>query len=250
MRRGDGRLSGAWLPMSAHDVVSHEEWIAARTKLLEQEKELTRLADELGRLRRSMPWERVEKEYVFVGPDGEETLGDLFAGRSQLIVYHFMFDPSWDEGCKSCSLMADHYAPSIVHLAARDVTLVTVSSAPLGTLEAFKRRMGWDFKWVSAEKTDFNRDYRVTFTREQVEENDVVYNYRQGSDYPGPELPGISVFFKDGDGAVYHTYSAYARGLDAFLGVYRLLDIVPKGRDEDELRYSMEWVRHHDRYGG
>ncbi len=236
--------------MSAHDVVSHEEWIAARTKLLEQEKELTRLADELGRLRRSMPWERVEKEYVFVGPDGEETLGDLFAGRSQLIVYHFMFDPSWDEGCKSCSLMADHYAPSIVHLAARDVTLVTVSSAPLGTLEAFKRRMGWDFKWVSAEKTDFNRDYRVTFTREQVEENDVVYNYRQGSDYPGPELPGISVFFKDGDGAVYHTYSAYARGLDAFLGVYRLLDIVPKGRDEDELRYSMEWVRHHDRYGG
>ncbi len=236
--------------MSGHQVVSHEDWLAARTKLLEQEKELTRLSDELGRLRRALPWERVEKEYVFHGPDGDETLAELFAGRSQLIVYHFMYDPSWDEGCKSCSLMADHYAPSIVHLAARDVTLVTVSSAPLAQLEAFKRRMGWDFKWVSAEGSDFNRDYRVTFTHEQVESGDIVYNYREGTEYPGPELPGLSVFYQDADGTIYHTYSAYARGLDIFLGVYRYLDVVPKGRDEDDLRHGMEWVRHHDRYDG
>ncbi len=234
--------------MTDHAVVSPEEWLAARKELLAKEKEFTRLRDELSDLQRALPWERVEKEYVFQGPDGEQTLSELFAGRSQLIVYHFMFDSGWEEGCKSCSLMADHYERSIVHLEARDVTLVTVSSAPLDQLEAFRKRMGWSFKWVSAGPTDFNRDYRVTFTPEQVESGDIVYNYREDTEYPGPELPGISVFIKDDDGAIYHTYSAYARGLDIFLGVYRFLEIVPKGRDEDELSYGMEWVRHHDRY--
>lgn len=228
-------------------IVSHEEWIAARKELLAKEKEFSGLQDEMARLRRALPWEKVEKDYRFAGPDGEESLADLFAGRSQLIVYHFMFDPAWDQGCKSCSLMADHYAPSVTHLEARDVTLVTVSNASLETLEAFKQRMGWSFKWVSAGGTDFGRDYRVTFTPEQAEAGELEYNYEPLAEFPGPEYPGLSVFVKDGDD-VFHTYSTYARGLDGFLGVYRLLDVVPKGRDEDELSFGMEWVRHHDRY--
>lgn len=232
-----------------HAVVPPGEWLAARRRLLAKEKEFTRLRDELSELQRSLPWERVEKEYLFRGPDGEESLADLFAGRSQLVVYHFMFDPGWEEGCKSCSLMADHYDRSVVHLAARDVTLVTVSSAPLDRLEAFQRRMGWTFKWVSAEKTGFNRDYGVTFTPEQVESGEAAYNYAALDRFPGPEWPGLSVFYKDEDGTIYHTYSTYARGLDIFLGVYRFLEIVPKGRDEDGLTYGMEWVRHRDRYG-
>lgn len=229
-------------------MVSPGEWLAARKELLVKEKEFTRLRDELSELQRALPWQRVEKEYVFQGPDGEETLSELFAGRSQLIVYHFMFDPEWSEGCKSCSLMADHYDRSVLHLEARDVTMVTVSSAPLEQLEAFKRRMGWGFKWVSAERTDFNRDYRVTFTPDQAERGEIAYNYRELNGFPGPELPGISVFFKDRDGAIFHTYSAYARGLDIFLGVYRFLEIVPRGRDEQDLPYGMAWVRHRDRY--
>ncbi len=233
--------------MSAHDIVSREEWLEKRMELLEREKDLTRRADELAVARRALPWVKVEKDYRFQTDNGEVSLLDLFDGRGQLIVYHFMFDPSWDEGCKSCSLVADHYAPSVVHLTARDVSLVTVSSAPVEKLHAFRDRMGWSFPWVSAEKTDFNRDYRVTFTPEQVESGDIVYNYQRGTDFPGPELPGISVFVRDGE-ATFHTYSAYARGLDAFLGVYRLLDIAPKGRDEDDLAYGMEWVRHNDRY--
>ena len=233
--------------MAQHAVVPHDEWVAARKRLLEKEKALTRERDALSRLRRELPWERVEKAYVFDGPDGEETLADLFGGRGQLIVYHFMFDPEWDEGCKSCSFLADHYEPAIVHLAQRDVTLVTVSRAPPARIEAFRQRMGWRFKWVSSHRSDFNRDYGVTFSPEDLAGGGVCYNYVAAA-FPMTEGPGISVFRKDGSGSVFHTYSSYARGLDMFIGAYHLLDIVPKGRDEDDLAFSMEWIRHHDRY--
>ena len=233
--------------MARHTVVSHDEWVAARKALLEKEKAFTRERDALSRLRRALPWERVEKAYVFDGPDGEETLSDLFGGRSQLIVYHFMFDPEWEEGCKSCSFLADHYEPAIVHLAQRDVTLVTVSRAPLATNEGFRERMGWRFKWVSSHRSDFNRDHQVTFSPEDLARGEVCYNYA-ASAFPMTEGPGISVFCKDGSGSVFHTYSSYARGLDMFIGTYHLLDIAPKGRDEDDLAFTMEWLRHHDRY--
>jgi predicted dithiol-disulfide oxidoreductase (DUF899 family) len=232
--------------MADHRIVPHDDWIAARKELLAKEKAFSRQRDELTALRSSLPWEPIEKTYVFDGPDGAETLADLFVGRSQLVVYHFMFDPDWNEGCKSCSLLADHYDPAVVHLQARDVTLVTVSRAPLPKLDAFKKRMGWTFKWVSSHGTDFNRDFDVTFTPEELEKGELTYNYRKTS-FPVSEGPGISVFAKDGD-AVFHTYSSYARGLDMFIGAYNLLDIVPKGRDEAALAYGMEWVRHHDRY--
>lgn len=232
--------------MTDHTVVSSEEWLQARRELLAREKEFTRLRDEISRLRRELPWEKVDKEYVFEGPGGKETLGDLFDGRGQLIVYHFMFDPEWTEGCKSCSLLADHYDPSIVHLRQRDVSMVTVSRAPLETLEAFRKRMDWKFKWVSSHGNDFNWDYHVSFKREDLESG-VCYNYGTQS-FPVAEAPGISVFYKDADGTIYHTYSSFARGLDIFLTVYNFLDIVPKGRDEESLTYGMEWVRHHDRY--
>ncbi len=231
--------------MTEPRIVSKEEWLSARLELLEKEKELTRLRDEVSRELRKLPWERVEKEYVFAGPAGEETLSDLFAGRSQLIVYHFMFDPEWAEGCKSCSLLADHYNSAIVHLEQRDATLVTVSRAPLETLAEFQRRMGWTFKWVSSHGSDFNRDYHVTFDAAGPD-TEVYYNYEMQS-FPVSEAPGMSVFAKRA-GSVFHTYSTYARGLDRFIGVYHLLDTLPKGRDEDDFAYGMEWVRHHDRY--
>ena len=233
--------------MAQHPVVAHDEWVAARKALLEREKAFTRERDELSRLRRELPWERVEKPYVFDGPDGEESLADLFAGRSQLIVYHFMFDPEWDEGCASCSFLADHYEPAIVHLAQRDVTLVTVSRAPFVKIEAFRQRMGWRFKWVSSLRSDFNRDYHVTFAPDELSAGEVFYNYA-AKPFPMTEGPGISVFRKDEAGRVFHTYSSYARGLDMFIGAYHLLDIVPKGRDEEGLGFSMEWLRLHDRY--
>ena len=235
--------------MNEHRVVSHHEWLEARKRLLVREKELTRQRDQLSQAQRALPWERVEKEYWFDGPDGRESLVELFAGRSQLIVYHFMFDPGWEEGCKSCSFLADHYEPAVVHLAARDVTLVTVSRAPLAKLEAFKQRMGWTFKWVSSFESHFNRDYFVTFSADELASGEVYYNYTKGPSSVA-EAPGLSVFYKDADESVFHTYSAYARGLDVFIGTYHLLDVVPKGRDEDELSYGMEWVRHHDRYEG
>ena len=228
-------------------IVSRGEWVAARKDLLKQEKEFTRQRDELSRRLRSLPWERVEKDYVFDGPDGRETLAELFGGRSQLIVYHFMFDPGWDEGCKICAFMADHFAPLVAHLRQRDVTMLAVSSAPFAKLAAFRQRMGWDFKWVSCAGNDFNRDYRVSFTQEQVDQGAVEYNYRNERGHPSTELPGMSVFCRDA-GDVFHTYSSYARGLEAFLGTYRLLDIVPRGRDEDGLAFSMAWIRHRDRY--
>jgi predicted dithiol-disulfide oxidoreductase (DUF899 family) len=231
-----------------HKIVSPEEWVRSRKEFLKKEKEFTRLRDELSRQRRELPWVKVEKNYVFDGPDGKETLADLFDGRSQLIVYHFMFDPEWSEGCKSCSFFADQYNPAIIHLRQRDVSMVAVSRAPLEKLLSFRKRMGWTFKWVSSYGNDFNRDFHVTFTAVELASGAVNYNY-DFKPFPVAEAPGISVFFKDNKGNIFHTYSTYARGLDIFLTAYNLLDIVPKGRDEDGLSYSMEWIRHHDRYG-
>jgi predicted dithiol-disulfide oxidoreductase (DUF899 family) len=228
-------------------VASQAEWLAARKELLSKEKEFTRLRDELSRQRRELPWERVHKEYVFDSPGGKETLADLFGGRSQLIVYHFMFGPEWQEGCPSCSLLSDHIDGSAVHLNARDVTLLVVSRAPLAQIEAFKKRMGWRFKWVSSYSADFNYDYHVSFTEDEKAKGKVNYNYGM-KEFPSEEAPGASVFYKEGDGDIFHTYSSYGRGLDILIGAYNFLDLVPKGRDEDALAFTMAWVRHHDRY--
>ena len=233
--------------MDHHPVVSHEEWLAARKAFLCKEKDFTRARDALAAERRQLPWERVEKRYVFEGPDGEETLADLFGPCSQLVVYHFMFGPDWEEGCKSCSFLADHFAPAVVHLAQRDVTLVAVSRAPLDRLEAFKARMGWGFKWVSSLKNDFNSDYHVSFSEEELASGTVDYNYVRQA-FPMGEAPGVSVFAKDGEGGVYHSYSSYARGLDPFITTYQYLDLVPKGRDEADLPFTMAWIRLHDSY--
>jgi predicted dithiol-disulfide oxidoreductase (DUF899 family) len=189
----------------------------------------------------------VDKEYIFEGPDGTANLSELFEGRCQLIVYHFMFHPSWEEGCKSCSFWADNFDGIIVHLSHRDVTLIAISRAPLAKLEAFKKRMGWNFKWVSSSDSDFNHDYQVSFTPEEMDKDEVYYNYAMGR-FPAEEAPGISVFYKDEDGNVFHTYSCYSRGLDMLNGAYHYLDLLPKGRDEKELSYTMAWLRHHDRY--
>ena len=229
-------------------VVSREEWIAARHALLAREKEHTRRTDELSRQRRELPWVRVEKPYMFQGPRGSETLADLFAGRSQLLVYHFMFGPEMKEGCPSCSLVADHFDPTLPHLAARDVTLVAVSRAPYPRLEAFKRRMGWRFDWVSSSDGDFNFDYGVSSTEEQRGPGLQLYNFGT-SGFFQPEREGASVFAREGD-QVFHTYSTYARGVEALMGTYSYLDLVPRGRDEEGLDFPMAWVRHHDRYQG
>src|SRR5712692_10074451 len=229
-------------------VVAQAEWLVARKELLSKEKEFTRLRDQLSRQRRELPWEKVEKEYVFDGQNGKETLADLFGGRSQLIVYHFMFGPEWEEGCKSCSFLADHIDGSVVHLAHRDVTFVVISRAPLAKIDAFKKRMGWRFKWVSSYDNDFNFDYHVSFPNDEVANGKVYYNYGT-QEFPSEEAPGVSVFYEDGSGDIFHTYSAYARGLDMLVGAYNYLDLVPKGRDEDDLGFTMAWVRHHDRYG-
>ena len=230
--------------MKNHKIVSRKEWLEARKAHLVKEKEFTRLRDRLSQERRELPWVKVDKEYHFDGPKGKETLSELFEGRSQLIVYHFMYDPSWDEGCKGCSFLADNYDGIIVHLNHRDVTLVTVSKAPLDKINAYKKRMGWSFKWVSSFANDFNRDYHVSFMPEE-KDKDVYYNYTTCK-YFSSEGPGVSVFYKDENGDIFHTYSTYARGLDMLIGVYHLLDLVPKGRDEGGK--GMEWLRHHDRY--
>lgn len=233
--------------MPSHKVVSREEWLEARRAHLAKEKDFTRLRDEVSRQRRELPWVRVEKRDVFDGPGGKETLADLFGGRSQLIVYHFMFGPGWEQGCPSCSFLSDHIDGALVHLAHRDVTLVAVSRAPLSQIEAFKKRMGWRFKWVSSSGSDFNYDYHVSFTKEEMAKGKVYYNYDL-REFGSEEAPGTSVFYKDGTGAIFHTYSSYARGLDMLVGAYNYLDLVPKGRDEAELPWTMAWVRHHDRY--
>jgi predicted dithiol-disulfide oxidoreductase (DUF899 family) len=240
-------MASSTLAVQHPNVVSHAEWLAARREFLRKEKEFTRLRDELSRQRRTLPWEKVEKRYQFDSTTGKLTLADLFDGRSQLIVYHFMFAPGWQEGCPSCSYLADHFDGPRIHLANRNATLAVVSRAPLTQIEAFKRRMGWKFPWVSTFGSDFNFDYRVSFTPEEKSSGKVDYNYAVG-DFFSEEGPGVSVFAKDAAGEVFHTYSSYARGLDILVGAYNFLDLVPKGRDEDGLAFSMAWVRHHDRY--
>ena len=229
------------------NVVSHSEWIEARKAFLVKEKEFTKMRDQISQLRRELPWEKVEKDYEFEGPNGASRLSDLFQGRNQLIIYHFMLGPDWDAGCKSCSFIADHFNPAIVHLNQRDVSMVAVSRAPMKVLEQYKKRMGWDFLWVSSFKNDFNQDYNVSFSEEEVERGDAYYNYKEKG-FPRTEAPGASVFYKDKDGTIYHTYSVYERGLDMFITAYHYLDIVPKGRNESDLSYTMEWLKRHDEY--
>jgi predicted dithiol-disulfide oxidoreductase (DUF899 family) len=233
-------------PIQNPRVVSHGQWVTERAAFLAKEKEFTRVRDELSRQRRALPWVRVEKPYVFHGPNGEETLGELFERRSQLLVYHFMFGPEMKEGCRSCSWVADHFDATLPHLAARDVTLVVVSRAQLPKLDAFKRRMGWRFKWVSSYGSDFNFDFGVSFTDAQRASGVLPYNYGT-IEYTGAEKEGASVFAKEG-GDVFHTYSTYGRGVEALMGTYSYLDLVPKGRGEEGLDFPMAWVRHHDCY--
>lgn len=228
------------------EIVPEAEWLVARKDLLRLEKEFTRQRDALSAARRELPMVKVNKKYVFEGPNGKETLSDLFGGRSQLIVYHFMFGPDWEEGCKSCSYLADHFDGANWHLPHRDVSLVVVSRAPLAEFAPYKKRMGWRFKWVSSYGSDFNFDYQVSFTPEEEKKNRINYNYTTG-EFVSDELPGLSVFFKDEGGDVFHTYSTYARGLDLLVGTYNFLDLVPKGRDEDP-DSTMSWVRRHDEY--
>jgi predicted dithiol-disulfide oxidoreductase (DUF899 family) len=230
----------------SHRVVSRDEWVAERKLLLAREKELMRLKDAISRERRALPWVRIDKRYVFDTPEGRRTLAELFAGRRQLLVQHFMLAPGWEQGCKSCSYMADHSDGMTVHLEHRDVTTVAISRAPLVEIERFRRRMGWRFKWVSSHGTDFNYDFGVSFTPEQIAKGELAYNY--GTMTAHEELPGISAFCKDDAGEVFHTYSTYGRGVEVMMGTYNMLDLMPKGRDERELAYPMEWVRHHDRY--
>lgn len=229
-------------------IVSHDEWVEARKELLAKEKELSKQRDQLTALRQQLPWHKVEVDYEFDSADGKQKLSQLFGPHSQLVTYHFMYAPEWEEGCKVCSMLGDHYDPLVIHLAARDVSLVTVSRAAIDTLVAFKKRMGWSFPWVSSLNNEFNRDFGVTFTQQELDEGTMNYNYSVGK-FPITECPGVSCFYKNEEGEIFHTYSAYARGLENLLGIYNFLDLVPKGRDEDELPYGMFWVRHHDRYG-
>lgn len=228
-------------------VVSPAEWLAARKEFLAKEKEFTRLRDELSRQRRELPWEKVEKKYLFDGPNGTETLADLFDGRTQLIVYHFMLGPGWKEGCPSCSYLADSFDGAAIHMAQRDTTLAIISRATLPEIHTFQKRMGWQFKWVSSFGSDFNYDFQVSATSDEKAGGKAYYNYEVG-EFPSDERPGASVFYKRGDD-IFHTYSAYARGLDILLPTYNFLDLTPKGRDEGALPYPMAWIRHHDRYG-
>ena len=231
----------------ASKAVPPADWLAARKQLLQKEKEFTRVRDELSRQRRELPWEKVEKQYVFDAAGGKQTLGDLFGGKSQLIIYHFMLGPDWKEGCPSCSFISDHIDGSLPHLNARDVNLVVVSRAPLAQIEAFKKRMGWQFHWISSYETDFNPDYQVSFAKGESAKGKVYYNYEM-QEFPSEERPGASVFFKNAAGEIFHTYSTYGRGLDILIGAYNWLDLVPKGRDEEGLPHTMAWVRHHDKY--
>jgi predicted dithiol-disulfide oxidoreductase (DUF899 family) len=230
-----------------HEVVSQEKWLEARRAFLVKEKEYTRLGQRLSRERMELPWVRVEENYGFEGPKGRVTLADLFEGRSQLIVYHFMLGPDWKEGCPSCSFLGDHFGGMLVHLANRDVTLTAVSRAPYPQIEAFKRRMGWAFNWVSSFGSAFNFDYHVSFTKDEMARGEMEYNY-ETTTFGANEAPGVSVFYKAPTGEIFHTYSSYGLGLDSLVGVYRFLDIAPKGRNEDGLVFPMAWVRHHDRY--
>jgi predicted dithiol-disulfide oxidoreductase (DUF899 family) len=232
--------------MTMHQVVSKQDWTAARLALLAKEKAFTRQRDELSAARRALPWEKVETNYVFDSERGSVTFADLFAGRGQLLVYHFMFGPDWESGCKSCSFWADNFERIVVHLNHRDVTLVLISRAPLDRLLAYKQRMGWTFEWVSSLGNSFNHDFAVSFTKDELAKGEKNYNFGTQQAY-GEESPGISVFAKDG-GAIHRTYSTFSRGLDMLNGAYHLLDLMPKGRDEEGLSYGMEWLRRRDEY--
>ena len=233
-------------PLPDHPVVSRQQWLAERKKLMAREKELTHLGDQIARERRALPWVRMDKDYVFDTPAGRRKLADLFDGKHQLVMQHFMFGPGWEQGCKSCSYMADHTDPTLVHLAHRDTAFVAVSRAPMAEIERFRRRMGWKFPWVSSHGTTFNQDFHVSFTADERASGKADYNF--GSKPPGEEMPGVSAFWKDDAGTVFHTYSTYGRGVEVMMHTYRLLDLTAKGRDEDGLDFTMAWVRHHDRY--
>lgn len=230
-----------------HPVVSKEVWLTDRLALLAREKELTALRDQLAEQRRALPWVRIDKHYTFAARDGVRSLADLFEGRRQLVVQHFMFTPGAEQGCAHCSYMADHTQGALAHLAARDTTLVAISRAPLESIERFRRRMGWQFNWVSSGESDFNYDFDVSFTAEALATREVYYNY-QRQYFGHPDGPGVSVFYKDDDGQVYHTYSTYGRGVEVMMHTYNFLDLTPLGRNEAGLPYTMAWVRHHDRY--
>ena len=234
--------------MQNHKVVSREEWLIVRQQHLAKEKEFTRLRDHLSQERRDLPWVKVDKPYIFEGLNGKESLSEVFAGRSQLLVYHFMFGPEWSEGCKSCSFWADNFNSIIVHLNQRDAMMVAISRAPLEKLLAFQKRMGWTFKWLSSYGSDFNSDFHVSFTKDDLVKGPTYYNYRVRETQAEGEAPGLSVFHRDASGAIFHTYSCYGRGLDMLNGAYHHLDVLPKGRDEAGLSYPQEWVKHHDKY--
>ena len=229
-------------------IVSKDIWINARKEFLKKEKEFTKLRQQLASERRNLPWVRVDKDYTFESPEGKETLSSLFKDRSQLIVYHFMLGPGWKEGCKSCSFIGDHLKGPNTHLPHRDTTLLVISRAPIGEIQSFKKRMGWDFKWVSSNGNDFNFDFHVSFRPEEIESKKIYYNYSETA-FPISEAPGVSVFFKNDAGEIFHTYSSFGRGLENFIGTYDYLDIAPRGRNEQGfVEHPMDWVRHHDRY--
>lgn len=230
--------------ISDHPVVSREHWLQARKQHLIREKAFTRQRDQLSAERRALPWVKIDKPYHFQGPEGTLSLGELFGAHSQLVVYHFMFGAGWEEGCKGCSFLADHFDGANQHLAHHDVALVAVSHAPYGEFQAFRRRMGWRFPWVSSAGDDFNQDFGVSLSAEQWAEGVATYNYEPASGEE-EELPGLSVFYRNDQGEIFHTYSTYARGLDLLVGAYNVLDLTPKGRNEEQI---MGWVRHHDRY--
>jgi len=233
-----------------HQIVSEDKWLLARKQLLAKEKELTRMQDEVNRLRRDLPWVKVEKDYIFDTPDGKQTLAELFDGRSQLIVYHFMFAPGWAAGCVGCSFFADHVDGANVHLMHHDLSFVAISRAPLAEIERYRKRMGWHFKWASSYGTDFNTDYHVSFTKDELAKGPTYYNFEVRESQTEGEAPGMSVFFKNENGSVFHTYSAYARGDERGLGAYMFLDLTPKGRNETGPNYNLtDWVKRHDEYG-
>lgn len=228
-----------------HKIVSESEWLEARKQFLAKEKEFTRLRDQLSQQRRDLPWKAVDKQYVFDGPDGKQTLSELFDGRSQLIVYHFMFDPNWEAACPHCSFWADNFNEIIVHLNHRDVTMIAVSHAPYNKVSEYKKRMGWNFKWVSSHDTDFNLDCHVSFTKKELDDKQAFYNFELQDSFD-TEREGVSVFYKNKIGKVFHTYSTYARGIDMLNTAYNYLDLTPKGRDENG--QGQFWVRRHDEY--
>lgn len=230
-----------------HPTVTRDRWIADRKALLAREKELTQLQDRIAAERRALPWVKLDTDYVFDTADGPRALSELFQGKRQLLVQHFMFGPGWAQGCKSCSFMADHLDGAAMHLAHRDIALLVVSRAPLADLLAFKARMGWQFAWASSNGNDFNRDFHVSFAPEDRIDGEVFYNFHM-TPFPQTEAPGISVFYKDDAGTVFHTYSTFGRGVEVMMGTYPLVDLTPQGRDEAGLEYTMAWVRHHDRY--